>query len=137
MRRCCSPRPAENGPQVLGRGADHAGPYGPADRSSHLHATGRAGSQRRELAGLKTVRPSPADRADIGRIPAEPPPSALREVDRAAGRAKELWNDKRELHFEVDDGSGRVIVQVRDLAGHVIRTIPASEALDVLSGRPL
>jgi flagellar protein FlaG len=77
------------------------------------------------------------ERADIGAVPAEPPPEALREVDRAAARAEELWNDKRELHFEMDEDSGRVIVQVRDLEGRVIRTIPPSEALEVLSGRPL
>ena len=78
-----------------------------------------------------------ADSADIGGIPAEPPVDALREVDRAAARAEELWRDQRELHFEMDEDSGRVIVQVRDLDGRVIRTIPPSEALDVLSGRPL
>src|SRR5689334_3004989 len=78
-----------------------------------------------------------ADRADIGAIPSAPPPDALREVDRAAARADELWHDKRELHFQVDDDSGRVIVQVRDLDGHVIRTIPPSEALDIMSGKPV
>ena len=77
------------------------------------------------------------DRADIGGIPAQPPVDALREVDRAAARAEELWNDKRELHFEMDEDSGRVIVQVRDIDGRVIRTIPPSEALDIMSGRAL
>jgi hypothetical protein len=77
------------------------------------------------------------DAAEIGAIPAAPPVDALREVDRAAARAEELWNEQRELHFEMDEDSGRVIVQVRDLDGRVIRTIPPSEALDVLSGRPL
>jgi flagellar protein FlaG len=77
------------------------------------------------------------DKAEIGGIPAVPPEDALREVDRAAARADELWRDKRELHFAMDEDSGRVIVQVRDLDGRVIRTIPPSEALDVLSGRPL
>lgn len=77
------------------------------------------------------------DAAEIGGIPAAPPPDALREVQRAAARAEELWLDKRELHFAMDDDSGRVIVQVRDLEGHVIRTIPPSEALDILSGRQL
>jgi hypothetical protein len=77
------------------------------------------------------------DKAEIGGIPAVPPEDALREVDRAAARADELWHEKRELHFEMDEHSGRVIVQVRDLDGRVIRTIPPSEALDVLSGRPL
>jgi len=77
------------------------------------------------------------DKAVIGGIPATPPPDALREVDRAAARAEELWNEQRELHFEMDEDSGRVVVQVRDLDGRVIRTIPPSEALDILSGRPL
>jgi len=77
------------------------------------------------------------DKAVIGDIPAVPPEDALREVDRAAARADELWRDKRELHFAMDEDSGRVIVQVRDLDGRVIRTIPPSEALDILSGRPL
>jgi FlaG protein len=77
------------------------------------------------------------DAADISVIPETPPPDALREVDRAAERAEELWHDKRELHFAMDEDSKRVIVQVRDLDGRVIRTIPPSEALDVLSGKPL
>jgi flagellar protein FlaG len=77
------------------------------------------------------------DSAVIGGIPAVPPEDALREVDRAAERADELWRDKRELHFAMDEDSGRVIVQVRDLEGRVIRTIPPSEALDILSGKPL
>jgi flagellar protein FlaG len=77
------------------------------------------------------------DHAEIGGIPAEPPPDALREVDRAAARADELWHDRRELHFHLNDDSGRVIVQVRDLDGRVIRTIPPAEALDIMSGKPL
>jgi len=77
------------------------------------------------------------DAADIGGIPAAPPADALREVDRAAARADELWREQRELHFAMDEDSGRVIVQVRDLDGRVIRTIPPSEALDIMSGRPL
>ena len=77
------------------------------------------------------------DKAVIGGIPAVPPEDELREADRAAARAEELWRDKRELHFAMDEDSGRVIVQVRDTDGRVIRTIPPSEALDILSGRPL
>ena len=77
------------------------------------------------------------DKAVIGGIPAVPPEDALREVDRAAARADELWYDKRELHFEMDQDSGRVIVQVRDLDGNVIRTIPPSEALDIIAGKAL
>ena len=54
----------------------------------------------------------------------------------AAGRrAEELWLAQRELHFQVDDDTGRVIVQVRDLEGNVIRTVPPSEALDIMAGQ--
>jgi hypothetical protein len=67
-------------------------------------------------------------------IPASPPPDVLREIQAAGARAEELWNARRELHFEVND-SGRVVIQVRDLDGHVIRTVPPSEALDIMSGR--
>jgi flagellar protein FlaG len=77
------------------------------------------------------------DSTDIGGVPATPPADALREVDRAAERADELWSDNRELHFQMDEKSGRVIVQVRDREGEVIRTIPPSEALDILAGKPI
>ena len=70
-------------------------------------------------------------------LPPTPPPEAVAMIDRAAQRAEELWRDQRELHFAMDEDSGRVIVQVRDLDGRVIRTIPPSEALDVLSGKAL
>jgi FlaG protein len=108
-------------------------------RIGHLNFTPPAAPARKDAGSQASSQftLARADRADIGGIPAEPPPDALREVDRAAARADELWQDKRELHFEMDEDSGRVIVQVRDLDGRVIRTIPPSEALDVLSGRPL
>ena len=45
--------------------------------------------------------------------------------------------DNRELHFSTDADTGRVIVQVRDLEGNVIRTIPPSHALHAMSGGAL
>jgi hypothetical protein len=77
---------------------------------------------------------APRDVATLG-IPASPPAEVLGAVGAAADRADELAAMNRELHFERDPDSGRVIVQVRDLAsGEVIRTIPPSKALDVMSG---
>ena len=108
-------------------------------RIGHLNFTPPSGAPKRTAVDPAAPQFSVPreDTAVIGGIPAVPPHDALREVDRAAARAEELWNDKRELHFEMDDDSGRVIVQVRDLDGRVVRTIPPSEALDILSGRPL
>ena len=42
-----------------------------------------------------------------------------------------------ELHFSKDSETGRVVIQVRDLDGNVLKTIPPSRALDVMSGAAL
>jgi flagellar protein FlaG len=47
---------------------------------------------------------------------------------------EELRAQNRELHFAKDPASGRVRVEVRDLEGNVIRTIPPSQALDIMGG---
>jgi flagellar protein FlaG len=59
------------------------------------------------------------------------------EVEAAGRRAAELAAQRRELHFQKDPASGRLIVEVRDLDGHVLRTIPPSHALEVMSGAAL
>jgi uncharacterized FlaG/YvyC family protein len=86
---------------------------------------------------LDLARPAAAasaqDSAELS-LPAHPPTEVLDAIGAAAERAAELRADNRELHFHKDEASGRVIVQVRDLAGNVIRTIPPSKALDVMSG---
>jgi hypothetical protein len=80
---------------------------------------------------------APAGDVAVISLPPSPPPEVLDEVAAARDRAAELAANNRELHFSVDDESNRVIVQVRDLAGNVIRTIPPSEALAVMSGEPV
>ena len=55
-------------------------------------------------------------------------------VDKAAERVEQLHADDRELHFARDEAHGAIYVQVRDLDGRVIRTIPNSEVFDVLAG---
>ena len=83
------------------------------------------------------ARPAAAqDTAQLS-LPASPPPEVLDAVGAAAARAAELRAANRELHFHKDEKSGRVIVEVRDLEGHVIRTIPPSHALEVMAGAAL
>ena len=81
-----------------------------------------------------TVRPARTDEVvlDIG-VPSAPPPELRDQVRNAAQVAARMALDNRELHFEKDASSGRVIVQVRDLRGDVIRTIPPSSALEMLT----
>jgi hypothetical protein len=77
----------------------------------------------------------PGDRADVS-ISASTPPDVRAEVAAAAQRAADLWADDRELNFRKDD-VGRIVIEVRDRAGNVIRTIPPSAALAVMAGAGL
>jgi uncharacterized FlaG/YvyC family protein len=67
----------------------------------------------------------------------EMPPELMDEIAEAADRAEAIAAAGRELHFRVDDVTGRVIVEVRDLEGNVLRAIPPSAALSVMAGAAL
>jgi hypothetical protein len=82
----------------------------------------------------RTTAPEPVRDSAVLSMPAAPPPEVLDAIGAAAERAAELRAQNRELHFRKDDATGRVIVEVRDLAGHVIRTIPPSSALEIMAG---
>src|SRR4051794_1286834 len=71
----------------------------------------------------------------VGDVPPVPTPGVRAEVERAAERVDELHSQSRELHFAKDPSSQRVIIEVRDLDGNVIKTIPPSKALHVMAGR--
>ena len=73
----------------------------------------------------------------VDEVPPAPTEGARAMVDRAAERVQQLHADDRELHFSREDGTNRVIIEVRDLDGNVIKTIPPSKALDVMSGAEL
>jgi hypothetical protein len=70
-------------------------------------------------------------------IPATPPEELREEMAAAAARVDQLRAQGREIHFERDLETGRITIEVRDLNGNVIRTIPASTMLDVIGGAPL
>lgn len=89
----------------------------------------------------RTTRPTGPDgtraaepAVTVDTFPSSPPPDALDMVDAAFQRMEELRSQNRELHFAKDPASGRVRVEVRDLEGNVIRTIPPSQALDIMGG---
>jgi flagellar protein FlaG len=75
------------------------------------------------------------DRTDV--LPARPPRQVMDEVAAAARRVDELRAQGRELHFTTDEASRRVVIQVRSLDGTVLRTIPPSKAIAVMSGEEL
>lgn len=67
-------------------------------------------------------------------IPLEPPPEVMAQVKAAARRVEWLREHGRELRFQADGPSLRVRIEVRDLEGRLLRTIPPSEALAAVSG---
>jgi hypothetical protein len=106
-------------------------PAGPSQRVSPPSA---------DFAAVLGRAPAPApvavDTAQLS-LPAYPPAEVLDAVGAAADRVDQLVAENRELHFRKDEETGRVIVEVRDLEGNVIRTIPPSHALEIMSGAAL
>jgi len=66
-----------------------------------------------------------------------PPESVWREVDDAAQVWEELHAQGREIHFEIDEQSGRLAIEMRDLDGGAVGTLSPSEAVAVASGAPV
>jgi hypothetical protein len=95
-----------------------------------------AAAQTGDFAAALSGATARRDAVTVG-VPATPPPDALAEVQRAGQRVAELAAQNRELHFSKDETSGRIVVEVRDLEGTVIRRIPPSHALAVMSGAAL
>ena len=86
--------------------------------------------------GVKpAAKPPQTDRLDFS-IPSTPPPEVLADLDRAAQVLHELSRRNVALHFEVDKESRKIHVQVLDGNGKVVREIPATRLMDVLSGSP-
>lgn len=77
------------------------------------------------------------DTVTVDTIPASPP----QEVQDAMGVANQAYHNLQasgsELRFKVNEATGKVSVEVHDVHGNLLFTVPASTALDVASGQPL
>lgn len=105
----------------------------PVSSSASLPASAAAGrTDKPQAANGKDV-----DAVQLDMIPSSPPAELHDQIDAAAQRVDELKADGRELHFSFNEHSKRVEIQVRDLKGNVLRTIPPSHALAVISGDKL
>jgi flagellar protein FlaG len=77
------------------------------------------------------------DRLQLGDVPANPPQEVLDAIDAASRAYQRLRADGRELRFAQDADTGHVTIEVRDLDGNLLRTIPPSRLLDVATGGAL
>ena len=55
----------------------------------------------------------------------------------AADAYDKLQAGGRALSFQVDSGTGKLHIEVHDLRGQVLFTVPASKALDIAAGGSL
>ena len=101
-----------------------------------LAASSLGGAAAHPGASGATAGPAVTDTV-LGSIPPAPTEEARQMVDRAAEVVDDLYKNHRELHFSVDKSTNRVVIEVRDLDGHVLKTIPPAKALDVMSGGAL
>ncbi|HTP19672.1 MAG TPA: hypothetical protein VMJ65_08715 [Solirubrobacteraceae bacterium] len=77
------------------------------------------------------------DAVAVDTIPASPPD----EVHDAIGVANQAYHNLKaagsELRFKVNEATGKLSVEVHDVHGNLLFTVPASTVLDVASGSSL
>jgi hypothetical protein len=113
---------------------DRLAPYQPLAASSLALADT---PPRKQPDAARPVTAAQATGTIVGEVPPAPTAEARELVDRAAERVDELYAQNRELHFTRAPDSNRVVIEVRDLDGNVIKTIPPAQALDIMSGGKL
>lgn len=113
----------------------HVPPAGPQDPAALAAVQPRARAE--SAAEPAQLPPTVVPGAIVDAVPSRPPAEVLQEMEAASRRYDELRAQKRELRFSHDPHGNRVVVEVRDLEGNVLRTIPPSKALEVIAGGPL
>ena len=116
----------------------HVPPAGPQDTAAAAAAQSvRADDVASQYTAAQKAARVTAPAATADTTPSRPPAEVLAEMEAANRRFDELRSQQRELHFTRDPEQNRVVVEVKDLDGNVLRTIPPSKALDVIAGAPL
>ena len=114
----------------------------PSVASAASTAAVRPGTTASNAASAGTTKSNAVDTAvnvDIstGAIPASPPPEVHDAIAVAAQSHQKLASINRELQFKINDSTGKLTVEVHDLKGNLLFTVPASKALDIAGGGSL
>jgi len=78
-----------------------------------------------------------ADTVTVDTIPASPPPEVHDAISVANQAYHNLKADGSEMRFKINESTGKLTVEVHDVHGNLLFTVPASTVLDVASGQPL
>ena len=81
----------------------------------------------------EVAKPGAVERV-LDPFPDTPPAEVLESLDNAQRVLSDLDTRQVSLRFSVDPESSRIHVKVMDNDGNLIREVPATQALDVLSG---
>ena len=91
----------------------------------------------------RSSAPAPAqaahatDTVTVDTIPASPPAEVHDAMAVADQAYQNLKASGSELRFEVNEATGKLTIEVHDVHGNLMFTVPASTVLDVASGQPL
>jgi hypothetical protein len=69
----------------------------------------------------------------VDAIPERPPAEVLEAMGAASRALRQMHAQGRELRFSHDEETGVLSIEVRDLDGNLLRTIPPSKLLDMIS----
>jgi uncharacterized FlaG/YvyC family protein len=70
-------------------------------------------------------------------MPFSPPPEVHAAIAVASQSFARLAATDRQLRFNINDRTGKLSVEVHDLRGNVLFTVPSSMALDIAAGGAL
>jgi uncharacterized FlaG/YvyC family protein len=66
-----------------------------------------------------------------------PPMSVWNEVDAAVRHADALQREGHEVHFEIDESTGKLVIQLRETdGGGVLRDLSPADAVAIAGGAP-
>jgi hypothetical protein len=70
-------------------------------------------------------------------IPASPPLEVLDAIARAHEACERLAASGRHVHFDLNEASGRLALELTDASGTPLRSLSARAVLDLAAGAPL
>jgi hypothetical protein len=100
---------------------------------SHLGDSTDGSPPHRDVSGA-APHPAAGRGEPTSTIPASPPADVLEALDTAARVLEELASRGLGLHFEHDDATGQLHVQVTNGEGKVVREISPSMLLEIAAG---
>src|SRR5262245_27862806 len=70
----------------------------------------------------------------VDTFPSSPPAEVHDAIAVASQAADRLADQNRAMHFHIDDTTGKLSVELHDLQGNLLFTVPAKKAFDVAAG---